>query len=164
MIRLPTESTKLKLASDMTQVEFGLNQMFNASSMKLDHAIPKSYASLRAFKFEFIHSIKFMNRPGLFQDTLNFMDKSVISTLPLVVLMNLLCLRTYPLILCPHILNGWSETIFSNWIDTHSDTEICELYERSLDKYALDIQTKNGKEYCPEYTVLKSLCQKKDQK
>ncbi|KAJ3050403.1 hypothetical protein HK102_012304, partial [Quaeritorhiza haematococci] len=44
-----SEAGKLKLASDMTQLEFALNTWFqNSSGMKLDQEVPESYKALRA--------------------------------------------------------------------------------------------------------------------
>lgn len=49
------DAGKLKIASDMTQLELGLNQLFTSSGMSFDSDAQLSglYKSLRAFKYSF---------------------------------------------------------------------------------------------------------------
>ena len=52
MVRPLSEQGKLKLAGEMTQLEFGLSQWFNGLGLKLetDLEIQKSYKLFRSFK------------------------------------------------------------------------------------------------------------------
>ena len=51
LVRPMTEPVKMRLAGDMTQLEFTLNQWFTAGHMRLENDIRQSYRSLRAFKY-----------------------------------------------------------------------------------------------------------------
>ncbi len=53
LIPIGNENLKLKLASDTTQLEFTINQLFNYYGMKMDAVIPREYAALKALKSDF---------------------------------------------------------------------------------------------------------------
>jgi hypothetical protein len=50
LVRPLNESGKLKLTSDMTQLEFALNQWMTGTGVKLEHVTGESYKALRAFR------------------------------------------------------------------------------------------------------------------
>lgn len=112
----------------------------------------KPFEHSSIFKFEI-----FYLRPVLFLESERFIDSPLVNSLPFLVRINLLILRTFPLILNPHLLNGWNELTFSVWIDSHSEQEWIVLYEKSMTKYANEIQAKNETVYCSEYVILKKM-------
>ncbi|KAJ3030527.1 Conserved oligomeric Golgi complex subunit, partial [Rhizophlyctis rosea] len=146
IVRPLSEPVKMRLAGDMTQLEFTLNQWFTAGHMRLETDVRQSYRALRAFK------------PLLFLD-LNQIASSATTTssLPPLVILHHLFSRVYPQIQLPTIIFGWTEAQYSEWLDTHEESDALDLLERCLDVYVEDVSKKGEKEFCPEYPVIREL-------
>jgi conserved oligomeric Golgi complex subunit 5 len=65
--------------------------------------------------------------------------------------------RSFPTLPLPFVAFNWSESQYSDWIDVHTDADVCLLLRRCLDAYAEDVKRKGEKEFCIEYPVVRSI-------
>ncbi|KAJ3053610.1 Conserved oligomeric Golgi complex subunit [Rhizophlyctis rosea] len=135
----------MRLAGDMTQLEFTLNQWFTAGQMRLENEMRQSYRALRAFK------------PLLFLDPSEISSTTHTSTLPPLIILHHLFSRAYPQIQLPMFVFGWTVTQYSEWLDTHEEGDALDLLERCLDVYVEDVRKRGEREFCGEYPVIRRL-------
>ncbi|KAI8813141.1 Golgi transport complex subunit 5-domain-containing protein [Cladochytrium replicatum] len=144
IVRPLSESGKLKLASDMTQLEFALSQWFSGTGMKLETALAESYKALRGF------------RPLLFLDLSQLASAHHTAALPPIVLAHHLFVRGYPTLQLPTSAFNWTELQYSEWLDIHTNLEGLALLERCLDAYVDEVKRKGEKEFVVEYPTLRA--------
>ncbi|KAJ3284748.1 Conserved oligomeric Golgi complex subunit [Borealophlyctis nickersoniae] len=172
LVRPLTEQLKIRLASDMTQLEFTLNQWFTVAKMRLESDLRDSYRALRAFRYmlqivpvgakALLQLVNFMDlifvccRPLLFLDLSQVTATHHTSTLsPLIVLHHLFC-RAHGVIHLPTTVFGWTEVQYSEWLDAHEEVQAIELLERCLDVYVEEVRRRGEKEFCAEYPVIRA--------
>ncbi|KAJ3326392.1 Conserved oligomeric Golgi complex subunit [Blyttiomyces sp. JEL0837] len=139
-----SELGKLKLTSDMTQLEFALNQWTTGSGLKLEVSMGDSYKALRAF------------RPLLFLDLTQVTAAHHTASIPPIIVVHHLICRAYPVIPLPMTLYNWTEGQYSEWLDGHSDIEAATLLARCLDAYADEVRRRGEKEFRVEYPYIRS--------
>ena len=164
LVPITNENLKLKLASDTTQLEFTLNQLFSYYGMKMDATIPREYAALKAMKYALYCSYLVficLYRPTLFLESKEFETTSQAQSLPTHVVLNLLITKAHPAISMPHDAYNWSETKFSKWTDGQNEESILKAYDRCLDKYASEVAQRGEKEFCVEYPIMRDLISKR---
>ncbi|KAJ3108658.1 Conserved oligomeric Golgi complex subunit [Phlyctochytrium planicorne] len=145
LVRPVSESGKLKLTSDMTQLEFALNQWVGAVGLKLENAAGDAYKALRSF------------RQLLFLDLPQVTATHHTTGLPPAIVMHHIITRCHPTIPLPMASYNWTEAQYSEWLDSHSESETLGLLGRCLDFYAEDVRRKGEKEFKVEYPVLRSI-------
>ncbi|GLB37263.1 putative golgi transport complex subunit 5 [Lyophyllum shimeji] len=116
------EGGKLRLTSDMAELEFALSAFMveNPQSKRGGdlETIGDEYRALRAM------------RPLLFLDNAMLaMPERTAGLPPLVVLHHILVRSPMPL---PHALHGWQEAEYVRWVDEHSEREAWSLIEGGL--------------------------------
>ncbi|KAF5326012.1 hypothetical protein D9611_000129 [Ephemerocybe angulata] len=117
-----SESGKLQMTSDMTELEFALNSFMaqNNQSRRGDNlqALGEEYRALRAM------------RPLLFLENQDLSSPEATSHLPpIIVLHHILVRSTIPL---PHKLHGWQEAEYVRWLDEHTEQESWTLIDGGL--------------------------------
>jgi hypothetical protein len=118
------ESGKLKLTSDMTELEFALGSFLTTgtvqgsrNTVRLDR-VGDEYKALRAF------------RTMLFLDQQSIADRTQTAGLPaLLVLHHLIVLSPLQL---PHQVHGWTEAEYVAWVDKHTEAETWKLVEKAV--------------------------------
>ncbi|KAJ3110915.1 Conserved oligomeric Golgi complex subunit, partial [Physocladia obscura] len=138
---LNTEVGKLKLTTDMTQLEFILNQWISPTSLKLDVAMGSSYKALRSF------------RQLLFLDMSQVAATHHTADIPKVVVAHHLIVRAHPLIHLPITAFGWTELGYSDWLDVHSEDDAVKLLGQCLNMYMDDVRKQGGREYRVEFVA-----------
>ncbi|CDZ96191.1 Predicted Golgi transport complex 1 protein [Phaffia rhodozyma] len=118
------ESGKLRLTSDMTELEFSLGTFLLAASgndrrnaLKIQD-IGEAYLCLRAF------------RPFLFLETCLLSDPARTVHLPALVVSHHILVRS-PLSL-PHQQHGWSEGEYVRWVEAHTEPEAWALVQKGV--------------------------------
>ncbi|KAF8629271.1 hypothetical protein AX17_005850 [Amanita inopinata Kibby_2008] len=137
-----SESGKLQLTNDMTELEFALSAFLAEGSQgrRSDglERIGEEYLALRAM------------RPLLFLDNEQLASTTFTNGLrPLFVLHHILVRSPMPL---PHALHGWQEAEYVRWLDEHSEEEAWTLIESGLEHWekvseSEGIDTKDAKLY-----------------
>ncbi|TPX48251.1 hypothetical protein SeMB42_g00684 [Synchytrium endobioticum] len=146
LVRPLSELGKLKLTKDMAQVELDLDQFLMRFGMKLESEAGDIYRALRAFR-----SLIFLELSEILANTPGD------SPLPIHVSAHYLFVHSHPALPLPMTAFNWSESQYSDWIDAHSDTDVCILLSRCLDAYADEVKRKGEREYCVEYPIVRSL-------
>lgn len=114
------ESTSLRLAADMAQVELALEQLQTLAGTKISE-LGASYRAMRAF------------RPLLFLDTEDVGTAEVIGqSLPYIIVLQHLFSRGPKGLKRPHELAGWSPDIYSKWMDTHTEHDCIKGVQTAL--------------------------------
>ncbi|KAF9071043.1 Golgi transport complex subunit 5-domain-containing protein [Rhodocollybia butyracea] len=118
-----SESGKLQLTTDMTELEFALSAfMVDGSQSK------KSGGNLESLGDEY-RLLRAM-RPLLFLENGQLANPVYTAGVPpLIVLHHILVRSPLPL---PHSLHGWQEAEYVRWVDEHSDEEARTLVEGGL--------------------------------
>lgn len=119
------ESGKLKLTSDMTELEFALGTFLTTfigqgsrNATRLDK-VGDEYIALRAF------------RTMLFLDVESLADRTQTAGLaPLLVLHHIVVLSPLQL---PHQVHSWTEAEYALWVDKHTPEEGWRLLEKAVD-------------------------------
>ncbi|KIL68918.1 hypothetical protein M378DRAFT_70503 [Amanita muscaria Koide BX008] len=120
-----SESGKLQLTNDMTELEFSLSAFLAEGSQGRRNAglelIGEDYLALRAM------------RPLLFLNNEQLVSPVFTRGLrPLFVLHHILVRSPIPL---PHALHGWQEAEYVRWVDEHSEEEAWALVESGLEHW-----------------------------
>ncbi|CAG8508079.1 745_t:CDS:10 [Ambispora leptoticha] len=120
MMRPLNEAGKLKLTSDITQLEFSLNQLLAEHGLSLNE-LGQEYKALRAF------------RQLLFLDNSQLVSTQHTSAVPPLILIHHIIVRS-PLntLQLPHKNFGWSEAEYSRWLDEHTEIEWIDLIKGTL--------------------------------
>ncbi|RDB25440.1 Conserved oligomeric Golgi complex subunit 5 [Hypsizygus marmoreus] len=129
------ESGKLRLTSDMTELEFALSAFMveNPQSKRGGNleTIGEEYRTLRAL------------RPLLFlENALLAVPEQTAGLPPLIVLHHILVRSPMPL---PHNLHGWQEAEYVRWVDEHTEREAWSLVEGGLSHWE-KVSESEGKE------------------
>lgn len=117
------ESGRLKLTSNMTDLEMGLQNFLTTGRVtgarvtRLD-AIGEEYQALRSFR-----QLLFADRAGLTNPV------ETVHVPPLVVLHHIIVRSALRL---PHEVHGWSEAEYVLWCEKHTASEAWELLEKAL--------------------------------
>ncbi|KAG6813690.1 hypothetical protein H0H92_008538 [Tricholoma furcatifolium] len=119
------ESGKLRLTSDMAELEFSLSAFLVENSQSKRggdlEAVGDEYKALRAM------------RPLLFLDNSMLANpERTVGLPPLVVLHHILVRSPIPL---PHSLHGWQEAEYVRWVGEHTDREAWSLIEGGLSRW-----------------------------
>ncbi|KAF7792362.1 hypothetical protein EIP86_003398 [Pleurotus ostreatoroseus] len=117
-----SETGKLQLTSDMTELEFALSAFMadktqNKRGVDWD-SVGDEYRALRAM------------RPLLFLDTPRLASPSNTTGLPPLIVLHHILVRS-PISL-PHTLHGWAEAEYVRWVNEHSEQEAWTLVEGDL--------------------------------
>ncbi|KAJ3015917.1 UNVERIFIED_CONTAM: Conserved oligomeric Golgi complex subunit [Siphonaria sp. JEL0065] len=142
---LNTEQGKLKLTTDMTQLEFNLNQWIAPTGVKLEAAMGASYKALRAF------------RQLLFLDLNQVTAMHHTADIPLALVAHHLIVRAHPLIHLPITAFGMTEIAYSDWLDVHTEAETVALLGQCLAMYMDDVRRQGGREYRVEFVAVRNL-------
>ncbi|GBE81467.1 hypothetical protein SCP_0311960 [Sparassis crispa] len=129
-----SESGKLQLTSDMTELEFSLSAFMSDKTQTkrgVDwDSIGDDYRALRAM------------RQLLFLDnTMLASPKHTIGLPPLIVLHHILVRSPIPL---PHTLHGWAEAEYVKWVNEHSEEEAWTLVESDLTHWEKMTEVEDG--------------------
>ncbi|KAF8626868.1 hypothetical protein AX15_004686 [Amanita polypyramis BW_CC] len=120
-----SESGKLQLTSDMTELEFILSAfLIEGSQARRNEGlepIGDDYLALRAMR-----PLLFLNNEQLTSTTFTNGLK------PLLVLHHILVRSPLPL---PHALHGWQEAEYVRWVNEHSEEETWTLVEGGLERW-----------------------------
>ncbi|KAG5637228.1 hypothetical protein H0H81_005350 [Sphagnurus paluster] len=146
------ESGKLRLASDMAELEFALSVFIveNPQSKRGGdlEVIGDEYRMLRAMRFV-IFSDLLNNRADKIHRPLLFLDNSMLAMPdrtvglpPLIILHHILVRSPLPL---PHELHGWQEAEYVRWVDEHTEREAWTLVEGGLSHWE-KVSESEGKE------------------
>lgn len=151
-----SEPGKLKLANDMTQIEFLLNQFLvdsgiknglNATSAESSDELADAYRHLRAF------------RPMLFLDLQQLAAPHHTAQIPKLIVAHHLFVRSPSgTLLLPHERFGWTQLQYSEWLDQHSERDQITLVERCLEEYVNDVRKRGEREFTAEYPVARTVC------
>ncbi|KAL0580334.1 hypothetical protein V5O48_001671 [Marasmius crinis-equi] len=140
-----SESGKLQMTSDMTELEFALNAfMIDPQTKRGDslESIGDEYVALRAM------------RPLLFLDNAHLASPTHTTGLPPMIVLNHILVRS-PLPL-PHTYHGWQDAEYVRYVDEHSEQQVWSLVESGLERWeklgASD--DTNTKEAAEEYVDL----------
>jgi len=147
IIKPLSENGKLKLASDITTMEFNLNQWFMDCGLKNENDIYIKTQTIKAFK------------PLLFKNTELLTDPFQTAHIPLTILIHHIFTRAPAELMLPHQRFGWTGQHYSEWMDSHTEAELLELLSKCLEAYAED-QKNKGQDLCEEYAILIQLIQK----
>ncbi|KAI9339588.1 Golgi transport complex subunit 5-domain-containing protein [Obelidium mucronatum] len=142
---LNTEHGKLKLTTDMTQLEFNLNQWISPTGLKLEPAMGPSYKALRSF------------RQLLFLDLNQVTALHHTADIPITLVAHHLIVRAHPLIHLPITAFGWTELVYSDWLDVHTEAEAIILLGQCLSMYMDDVRRQGGREYRVEFVAVRNL-------
>lgn len=145
IIKPINENGKLKLASDITQIEFILNQWFLDCGLKIENEITAKTQALKAFK------------PLLFKDLNLLTDPYQTTQIPMTILIHHIFTRAPDVLMLPHKRFGWTEQQYSDWIDHHSEEEVIQLLDKCLNAYAEEVVARGETVYCEEYPILRHL-------
>jgi hypothetical protein len=155
IIKPMSEQGKLKLASDITTMEFNLNQWFMDCGLKNENDIFIKTQTIKAFK------------PLLFKNTELLSDPFQTAHIPPTILIHHLFTRAPEALMLPHQRFGWTGQHYSEWMDSHTETELMELLQKCLEAYVEDLKSnskegqEDGKEsLCEEYELLTKLIKK----
>ncbi|CAG8524966.1 9401_t:CDS:10 [Funneliformis mosseae] len=120
MVRPLSETGKLKLIGDMSQLEYSLNQLLIDNGLTLAD-LEEEYKALKAF------------RQLLFLDNSQLTAAHHTASLPLLILIHHIIVRS-PLntLQLPHKIYGWTELEYSRWLDEHNEGEGIELIKGCL--------------------------------
>ncbi|KAI9193313.1 Golgi transport complex subunit 5-domain-containing protein [Polychytrium aggregatum] len=143
IVPIASEPGKLRLAGDLTQLEFALNQWFSGTGMRLETDIGDCYRALKAFK------------PLLFLDLGQISTSKPISAIPPILLVHHLFTRAHPLIPLPTVFCHWSEQQYSEWLDAQEPKQAILLLEKCLGQYVDEANRKGEKEYCVVYPAIR---------
>ncbi|KAK7035254.1 hypothetical protein VNI00_012021 [Paramarasmius palmivorus] len=139
-----SESGKLQMTSDMTELEFALNAFMADPQSKRNESldsIGEEYHALRAM------------RHLLFLDNENLASPSHTSGLPTLIVLNHILVRS-PLPL-PHTYHGWQDAEYVRYVDEHSEQQVCSLVESALDRWQkIHASEGEGSEEGEEYVEL----------
>ncbi|KAI9011264.1 Golgi transport complex subunit 5-domain-containing protein [Gaertneriomyces semiglobifer] len=141
MIRPSNEATGRVLAGDMSQIEFVFSQWFAAVGLKLERDLEDCYKALRAFR----------HLP--FLDVNQVIELFQKRTLSQTVVLHHLLARAHPYIPFPTVSYGWTETQYSDWLDSHTEQEAAQILRRCIDSYAQDAGRRGVRELRPEYAA-----------
>nr|KAJ3421734.1 Conserved oligomeric Golgi complex subunit [Polyrhizophydium stewartii] len=145
MTRPVNEQGKLRIAADMTQLEYLLNQIIGAYDLKLDADMVEAHRTLRAF------------RHLLFIDLAHIPNTPQLAHLSPVLVIHQILVRAHPVIPLPTQVFGWSETEYSVWLDSHTTAQALDALDKCLGFYVQDVTRRGETQYCIEYPVARSL-------
>ncbi|ESK92953.1 conserved oligomeric golgi complex subunit 5-like [Moniliophthora roreri MCA 2997] len=136
-----SESGKLQMTSDMTELEFALSAFMVDPQSKRGESldsIGEEYHTLRAM------------RHLLFLDNANLASPSHTSGLPALIILNHILVRS-PLPL-PHTYHGWQDAEYVKYVDEHSEQQMFSLVESALDRWekinaSEGVSSEDGEEY-----------------
>jgi len=157
IIKPMSEQGKLKLASDITTMEFNLNQWFMDCGLKNENDIVIKTQTIKAYK------------SLLFKPTELLSDPYQTAHIPTPLLIHHLFGRAPPELMLPHQRFGWTGEHYSEWMDGHTEEELMELLGKCLEAYAEDQNRKKEKEggggegqssFCEEYKLISQLLSK----
>ncbi|KAI8849185.1 Golgi transport complex subunit 5-domain-containing protein [Chytridium lagenaria] len=131
-----SETGKLKLTSDMTQLEFALNQWVSVAGLSLEGVSFRQLLFLDLTQVTAIHHT---------------------SSLPPLIISHHLIVRCHPSIPLPTSAFNWTEAQYSEWLDSRNDVEGAGLLSRCLDAYVEEVRRRGEKEFRVEYPVLRTV-------
>jgi len=147
IIKPLSENGKLKLASDITTMEFNLSQWFMDCNLRNENDIFIKTQTLKAFK------------PLLFKNTELLSDPFQTAHIPNNILIHHIFARAPDELMLPHQRFGWTGQHYSEWIDSHTEMELLELLSKCLQAYAEDMKNKD-QPLCEEYNIISKLIEK----
>ena len=109
----------------------------------------------------------YIYRPLLFKNTELLSDPFQTAHIPPTILIHHLFTRAPEALMLPHQRFGWTGQHYSEWMDSHTETELMELLQKCLEAYVEDLKSnskegqEDGKEsLCEEYELLTKLIKK----
>jgi len=157
LLKPMSEQGQLKLASDITTMEYYLNQWFTECGLKNENDIVIKTQTIKAYK------------SLLFKPTELLSDPYQTAHIPTPLLIHHLFGRAPPELMLPHQRFGWTGEHYSEWMDGHTEEELMELLGKCLEAYAEDQNRKKEKEggggegqssFCEEYKLISQLLSK----
>jgi len=133
-----TEGGKLRLANDMTQIEFTMNQWLNVYGAKLEG---EGYIAMRGF------------RQLLFVEDTQVVDLKKIGV-PIVIATQHLMTRGMRGVMD---IKNWTPQEWWAWVDAKEDDEVIEVLKRCVVIYEDEVRKRGEKEYCAVWTTVRSL-------
>lgn len=135
-----SETGKLQLTSDMTELEFALSAfMADKTQGKRGgdwDSVGDEYRALRAMRYVLpapppeLSLTKLLCSPLLFLDTNLLASPAHTAGLPPLIVLHHILVRS-PISL-PHTLHGWAEAEYVRWVNEHPAEEACTLVEGDL--------------------------------
>ncbi|PKC76084.1 hypothetical protein RhiirA1_371869 [Rhizophagus irregularis] len=144
-VRPLSETGKLKLISDMSQLEYSLNQLLIDNGLTLAD-LDEEYKALKSF------------RQLLFLDNSQLTAAHHTASLPLIILIHHIIVRSssnnnnLSILQLPHKIYGWSELEYSKWLDEHNEDEAIELIKGCL-RPSAELETNKEEELVEEKMV-----------
>ncbi|PWN54207.1 hypothetical protein IE53DRAFT_391434 [Violaceomyces palustris] len=130
LLRPLSETGKLKLTSDMTELEFSLSQVLSDAGPKGR----KSHLQLSSCGDEF-RALRSL-RPFLFRDTGTLANAELLPDKtglpPTIVLHHLMSRSRSPL---PHEIIGWSRAAYIRWLESHSQEAALDMISKALEDW-----------------------------
>ena len=128
---LSQPSGRLKLARDCADIERIVSQTICGGEAAALLGAP--YRALRAF------------RPLLFVEPPAAIESSpLLAELPVAVVLHHLYARAPEALLSPHVQSGLSPAQYSRWLDQHSERDLWERVQSSLDSYFNKVMGRNA--------------------
>jgi conserved oligomeric Golgi complex subunit 5 len=154
LVRPLSEQGKLQLASEMSQVEYVLNQWFVSCNVSYEQEPCQQW--MRAYRqLLFLETTDICNQPSSLE--------SILHILPQTLVVHQLILRSYPSTQIPLPLAflapvvGATEREYSAWLDSHTVDEAMHILGQCLDAYAQQTNKSGLAEYCVLYPVLRRI-------
>ncbi|XJO74816.1 hypothetical protein BDV3_005579 [Batrachochytrium dendrobatidis] len=145
LVRPLNELGKLRIAADLTQIEYVLNQFLGTYDIKLDVDLVETHRSMRAF------------RHLLFMDQNELANAHQLTHLSPIIVLHHIIVRSNGAIPLPMQVRGWSPSEYSTWLDNHSLAQTLSLLEKSLLVYVSEVSRRGETQYCIECPILRSL-------
>ncbi|RKP00560.1 hypothetical protein CXG81DRAFT_19513 [Caulochytrium protostelioides] len=139
------EKGKLRLAGDLSQVEFIFTSWFQGIGQDLARDAEATHTVLRAFK------------PMLFLELAQLGSLHSADAVPITLRVHHLLVRAYPAILFPTQLWNWTSIQYVEWLRTHTEGERVQLLAQCLNYYAQSVNRKSQKTFAPEYVAAHKL-------
>lgn len=115
LVRPLSEVGKLKLASDMAQLEFAVSQFISEHGVTMEQ-LGDSYKALRAI------------RPLLFLDTSQLSAAHHTANVPNIIILHHMIVRSPPNTLSlPHKFHHMTKPEYMKWADKHSESEVIKF-------------------------------------
>jgi conserved oligomeric Golgi complex subunit 5 len=78
------------------------------------------------------------------------------AALPPIIVVHHLFSRAYPFIPFPMTVFNWTEEQYSDWLDTHTESEAAPILNQCLESYVDDVRKRGEKEFRVEYPIIRT--------
>ncbi|KAJ1343648.1 hypothetical protein BSLG_001796 [Batrachochytrium salamandrivorans] len=145
LVRPLNEQGKLRIAADLTHIEYFFNQFLGAYDIKLDVDLIEAHRSMRAF------------RHLLFMDQTEILNAHQLTHLSPVIVIHHIIGRSDGAIPLPMQVFGWSAIEYSAWLDSHTLAYAFDILEKCLSVYVSEVSRRGETQYCVECPIVRSM-------